>query len=222
VIVRSLFLAAVVAPLCLIGAIAASPVLAAEPAADPDAVEARLLKRYPGVAVRDGQMLRLQLAGEPLVLRSRTCSDDQSDCEEIRLDAVFNDGRIAGVAVSYYEGASYILYARGESIEVGDRPAASPDGRHLISGSWSDGHPSNAGISLIAVDATGMTLVRRVLADNLAMGANLRWIGPHCAAFEASIHTSSGIYGDGARGTWYLIADAPEWRLTQERAQACR
>ncbi len=221
-IVRSLSLAAIVASLCLIGAIAASPVLAAEPAADPDVVEARLMKRYPGVAVRDGQMLRLPSAGEPLVLRSRTCSNDQTDCEEFRLDAVFNDGRIAGVAVSYYEGESYTLYAQGESIEVGDRPAVSPDGRHLISGSWSDGHPSNAGISLVAVHETGMTLVRRVLADNLAAGENLRWIGPHCAAFEASILTSPGTYGDGARGTWYLIADAPEWRLTQERAQACR
>lgn len=187
--------------------------------------EAALLAQYPHLVKREDQVLKLW-PGQTgtLALDDRSCNDSTvDDCVTYQFDAVFEGGDIVGVNESYYEGGSYFLYSvEGESIEVGERPIAAPDNRHLFSAASSDSHPPDTGVSLIAVAGPKMSLVRRVFPSSLTQYESMRWLGPHCAGFIASAVDADGNYGDQPRGTWYLIEDGPEWRLSQEASSECQ
>jgi hypothetical protein len=187
------------------------------------AAEARLFAAHPEVAAREGHVLRLWPGRLEVELRDRPCSHEETDCEMYHLDAVFADGRIAGVETTRYEGAGYLLVAGDQQIDVGERPVASPDGRHMLAAHWSDAaHDPALGISLLAVDEHGMRLVRRVMPDVLAAYEQVRWISPKCVAFTASTFSAPGLYGNGERSDWYLVDEVPEWRLTRTPTDACR
>ncbi len=213
--------------LLLGGCTAAGPPVPTQPplTSSDEATESRLLAQNPEIAHRQDRFLRLwHRTKAPLALEDRPCGDDTADdCVEYRLDAVFQGGNVAGVSLGYYEGSSYQLYSvRGDGIEVGDRPIAAPDNRHLISAASSDAsYPPDTGVSLIAVDGANLRLVRRITPWALTAYENLRWLSPRCASFTASMVTAEGHYGDQPRHAWYLVDDTPEWRLTRDRELVC-
>lgn len=187
--------------------------------------EAALLAQYPHLAKRENQVLKLWPGRNgTIALDDRSCDNSPvDDCVTYRFDAVFEGGDILGVSESYYEGHSYTLYHQaGPSIEVGERPIAAPDNRHLFSAASTDGHPPDAGVSIIAVAGPRMTLVRRVFTSSLTAYESMRWLGPRCVGFTASVVGADGNYGDQPRGTWYLIEDEPEWRLSREASSECQ
>lgn len=188
--------------------------------------EAELIAAYPAHLRRDGERLEIRLPGlEPIVLTDRSCAVlEGGDCVHYRLDALFpatTDSRLPlfGVAETYYEGGSYLVVANdGSTIETGERPVASPDGRYLVSAASSDGHPPDTGLQLFRrMDQGQLQAVRVIPTGALTNFDRLRWLSSDCIGFLASVTDRWGAYGK--QRDFRLVVSDPEWALTTEVAK---
>lgn len=182
-------------------------------------LEQTLLAQYPRHARRDGlRLLLLDFGGEPMDFTDRPCVDHDGNCVEHRLDAVFTGSDapelpIFGVWEGYYEGHSYALVSQQGTVETGERPIPSPDGRFLVAAASSDSHPPDKGITLLRVRYGGAHPIRHIPTHALTNYSDLRWIGSSCVGLSASV-TDDGMYGPSE--PFYLVEAKPEWQLTRD------
>lgn len=212
------------APVALAALLAASHVpapLAQAGGADdglaPDPREAALLAEHGLHVRREGARLEFfgGPGGEGMVLVDQPCDDDNGDCVEHRLDAVFaasspRENPVFGVHEAHYEGHSYTLVSWGGTFETGERPLPSPDGRWLVAAASSENHPPDTGLQLFRREQGMVKPVRRIPTAVLTGYSNLEWAGSTCVQFSAS------IVADGSFGPvepFALVEDRPEWRL---------
>lgn len=192
-----------------------SPERRAATVASPE--EQALLGRYSRHARRDGSRLLLFEGAnvEPLEFVDRPCVEHDGDCIEYRLDAVFHGPDsptlpIFGLRETYYEGQSYTLVSRHESVETGEPPVQSPDGQLLAAAASSDSYPPDTGITLLRLRDGRPLTIRRISTEVLTNYRSLRWVGSGCIAFSAS-DADDGTYG--APEPFALVEAEPEWRI---------
>ena len=189
-----------------------APSRAAGPA---DEGERRIMAAHPGVVRRVGATLFIGRTE----LTDISCEVDVDSCVTFRARDLLIEGRLFGVDVGYYEGQDYVV-ATTESnwITTGEKPVFSPDARYLAAAVFNEAYETmTEGFHLWAVD--GLTLRRRIVPEALSYTADLAWLGNACLSF-----TAQDSYVQGAaptRSTWYVVADRPEWRLTNKRDARC-
>jgi hypothetical protein len=208
---------------------AATVTPAAAAAFDPNALtraatarEAALLAGKPMRVRREGDTLFVRTAKDDMPFRTENCGADDDRCVSYHLDRIWGDEAFFGILIGYWEGGDYeVVNREGFSTTTGDRPLLSPGGRWFASAVHNDAYEtSREGVHIY--DSGQMQVVRTVPTTVLAYPEGLRWHGDGCLSFTA-VDPGGPLQGPGTdRKLWYLVEAAPEWRLTDRRAPACR
>jgi hypothetical protein len=188
-----------------------------------DPREEALLARYPDLVRREGNLLLVGARGGFLRHEDKDCAVD-TDCAAYRLDEAFQDGRLFGIEIGYYEGGDYMVVdTLSGALHTGEKPLFSPGGHMFATAAFNENYETAAeGVRLYALDFP-MRLVRTVSSAVLAYPENLAWRGDRCITFTAVEGSFIDEQGrEKSRTTWYLVEDAPEWRLTQALDPLCR